>query len=112
MTIFDERTAMVAIPLLHKRVQLSRYSGVNASRLLLYDGQGARRVIMDVKHYGDVAEHDAHQMLTALATAALTTLPRPGRELHLVWGTVGSLPFMSKEHQGSASQVGNAPKHG
>ena len=82
LTIVDEWTAMVAIPLPHKRVQLLRYSGVNASQLLLYDWQGSRWVIMDVKHYGDVAGHDAHQMLTALATAALTTLPRTGRELH------------------------------
>ena len=69
---------MVAIPSQHESTQWSRYSGVNASRLLLYYGQGARRVIMDVKHYDDVAGHNAHQTLTALATAALMTAPRPG----------------------------------
>ena len=103
---------MVAIHLQHKRVRWSRYSGVNASRLLLYDGQGARRILMDVKRHDDVAGQNAHQMLIVLATAALTTRLRPGHELQRVQGTVGSRPFMSKEHQGSAPQVGNAPKHG
>ena len=67
---------------------------------------------MNVKHYDDVAGQDAHQMLIVLATAALTTRLRPGLKLHQVQGTVVSRPFMSKEHQGSAPQVGNAPKHG
>ena len=67
---------------------------------------------MDVKHYDDVAGQNAHQMLIGLTTAALTTRLRPGHELHQVQGTVGSRPFMSKEHQGSAPQVGDAPKHG
>ena len=103
---------MVAIPLQHKRVRWSRYSGVNASRPLLYDGQGARRMLMDAKHYDDVAGQNAHQMLTVLATPALTTRPRPSHELHQVQGIVGSRPFMSKEHQVSAPQVGNVPEHG
>ena len=98
MTTFDERMAMVAILLQYKRVRWSRYSGVNASRLLLYDGQGARRMLMDVKHYDDVAGQNAHQMLIVLATAVLTTRLRPGRELHRVQATVGSRPFLSKEH--------------